>query len=121
MRYPRQVGQGKAGCIIWLLAALAVGTIIWRAVPVKIKTAEFDRYMVEQAKFAGRASPEKLRQRILARAAEVEIPLDPKNLIVKKIGGRVRITCFYTIPVELPFYTYNWKVEHPIDRPVFVI
>ena len=121
MKSSRQAGQGKIGCIIWLLAALAVGAIIWNAVPVKIKTAEFDSYMVEQAKFAGRASPEKLRKRILDRAAEVDIPLDPKNLVVKKVGGRVRITCFYTIPVEFPLYTYNWKVEHNIDRPVFVI
>lgn len=117
----RQRGDGKVGCILWLAAALVFALIVWKAVPVKILSAEFDSYMVEQAKFAGRAPAELLKSRIQARAEEVGIPLDPKNLTVKKVGGRVRINCFYTIPVEFPFYTFNWEFEHNIDRPVFVI
>ena len=37
------------------------------------------------------------------------------------VGGRIKIRATYTIPVELPGYTYYWDFEHIIDRPVFIV
>lgn len=114
-------GQGKLGCILWLLVLLAVVGIAAKLIPIKIKSAEFHDYMEEQVMFAGRAGTETLRKRIMGRAKDLEIPLDKKNLIVERRGGRIRIRATYTIPVELPGYTYDWDFEHIIDRPVFVV
>jgi len=120
LRRPRH-GQGKIGCILWLLAVVAFVTVIWKMVPVKIATAELQDYMVEQAKFAGRASADTLKKRVLARAQELAIPLTAKNLKVTKTSNRVRMKASYTIPIEFPFYTYYWEFEHDVDRPVFII
>lgn len=114
-------GQGRIGCILWLLAVAAFLTVVWKMVPVKIATAELEDYMVEQAKFAGRASAETLKKRVLARAKELDIPLTTKTLKVTKTANRVRMQARYTIPIEFPFYTYYWEFEHDVDRPVFII
>ena len=114
-------GQGKLGCILWLLVLLAVIGIAAKLIPVKIRSAELYDYMEEQALFAGRTGTEALKRRILDRAKDLDIPLDKKNLSVVRRGGRIQLRATYTIPVELPGYTYNWDFEHFIDRPVFVV
>jgi len=115
----RQAGQGKLGCFLWLLLLAAAVTVAYRMVPVKIKTAEFYDFIVEQAKFSARRPPEVVRRAILRRAKELDIPLEPKNLRVEKPGDRIIIDCRYVIPVELPFYTYLWEFHHQLDRPTF--
>lgn len=114
-------GQGKLGCILWLIVLLAVVGIAAKLIPIKIRSAELYDYMEEQAMFAGRAGTETLRKRILDRAKDLELPLDKKNLKIERRGGRIQIRATYTVPVELPGYTYNWDFEHIIDRPIFVV
>ena len=67
-------GQGKLGCILWLLVLLAVIGIAAKLIPIKIKSAEFHDYMEEQVLFAGRAGTETLRKRIMGRAEDLKIP-----------------------------------------------
>ena len=114
-------GEGKLGCIIWLLALLAVIGIAAKLIPIKIRSAELYDFMEEQAMFAGRRGPAELKKTILNRAVELDLPLDKKNLIVEKRAGRVRMSATYTVPVVFPGYTFNWKFEHRIDRPIFIV
>jgi len=114
-------GHGRLGCILWLIALIVFLAIIWKAVPARIRAAEFESYIEEQARYAARSSGETIKKRILRRAEETNIPLDKENLTVRKSSKHVRITCEYTIPLEFPGYTYYWKFEHIIDRQVFII
>ena len=120
-RRPGPPGEGRLGCLAWAVA-LGVGLMIaWQAAPAKMSSVEFFDYIEEQAQFSGRTSGETLRKRILTKAEELEIPLDPKNLSVQKSTSRVRITCSYTVPLDFGFYTYDWKFDYEIDRPVFIV
>jgi hypothetical protein len=116
-----QTGEGRLGCFLWLSLVLLFGLIAWKVVPVKIKSTELSSYMEEQAKFAYRASPEALKKRIVAKARELELPVDPKRVKVERRGGRIVLSCSYTVPLEFPFYTYLWKFDHVVDRPVFMV
>ena len=114
-------GQGKLGCILWLLVLLAVVGVTAKLIPIKIRSAELYDFMEEQALFAGRTKPEEIKKRILRRAQELDLPLTKKNLSVERRAGRVRMRATYTVPVELPGYTFEWDFEHILDRPVFVV
>lgn len=116
-----QTGEGRLGCILWLSLVLLFALVAWKVVPIKIKSSELKSYMEEQAKFAYRASPEALKKRILAKARELELPVDPKRVKVERRGPRIVLKCSYTVPVEFPFYTYMWKFDHLVDRPVFMV
>lgn len=118
--HPRH-GQGKLGCVLWLLVLLAVVGIAAKLIPIKIRSAELYDFMEEQAMFAGRAKPDEIKKRILRRAEELELPLKKKNLSVERRAGRVRMRATYTVPVELPGYTFEWAFEHIVDRPVFIV
>jgi hypothetical protein len=115
-------GEGNLGCIVWVIL-LAIGALIaFKAVPVKVKSAEFYDYMDELSKFsAARATPDGLRKGLMDRAEQLDIPLERKNIEIELSRERVRMKVRYTIPVEFPGYTYNWDFEQEIDRPIFIV
>ncbi|MEM7051685.1 MAG: hypothetical protein AAF604_18605 [Acidobacteriota bacterium] len=114
-------GEGRIGCLFWsLLLGIAV-IVAWEMVPIKIRTAEFYDYMIDQAAIATNdRSEENIKRRILRKAAELDIPLDKKNLVVKRIGDRIQMRASYMIPAEFPGYTYEWKFEHEVDRNLYI-
>jgi len=36
-------------------------------------------------------------------------------------GGRIRIRCTYTVPVDFYVWVYQWTFSHDVDRPIFVV
>ena len=119
-RSSAQRGEGNLGCILWLVVFLVVAMIGWKAIPVKIQSAELYYYMVELAKFSAANSPEKLEKQILQRAKELDIPLDKDDVEVQRVGDRIRMKASYTVPLEFPGYTYEWDFDHEVDRPIFI-
>lgn len=116
-----QRGDGNVGCFFWLLVLVVVGMILWKAVPVKIATAELYDYSLELTKFSAKASQEELRRRILEKAKELNLPLNPKQVEIVKSKERIRIHLNYVVPLDFPGYTYEWKIEDEIDRPIFYL
>ena len=112
-------GDGNLGCILWLLLLVVAGLVLWKAVPVKIANAELYDHMVELAKFSGNWTEEKLRKSILDKALEKGLPVTPKQISVTKTRDRIIMDCSYTVMLEFPGYTYEWKVDHKVDRPIY--
>jgi len=112
-------GDSKIGCIVWLVILLIGGLVGFKAIPVKIHSAQFYDFMENQAQFAGRTSAEDLKKRILRRANELDLPVDKKDLKVTKSSAKVRIECTYTVPLTFPGYTYDWHFDHEIESLVF--
>jgi len=114
-----QKGDSKLGCLIWVVLLAAAVLVSWKAVPIKLASAELYDYMVEQGKFAAGTSAENIKKRILVRARELELPVTDKNLSVERLGDRIRMKCTYVVPVEFPGYTYEWRFDHEVDRPIY--
>lgn len=114
-------GQGKVGCFLWAAVLVIAALVAYKAIPVKLQSVELFDYIDEQAQFSGRTAGEELRKRILKRAEELEVPLESKNLKIEKDDRRVRIDCHYTVKLDFWVYTYEWRFEHKIDRPIFII
>lgn len=120
MHRRRAAGEGNIGCILWTLAFLLIALICYKAIPVKLNTAEMYDFMIEQAKF-GTAPAASLKKIIIDKAKELEIPINEKNLTVERIGDRIRMKTAFEIPVDFPGYTYIWKFDWEIDRPIYII
>lgn len=118
--HKRQAGDGKLGCILWSLLLAAGVLIAWKAVPVKIATSELYDFMVEQAKWAGNTPSEVLQKRIVNKAAELDLPVDPKFVTAEKVGDKIRMEANFTVPLEFPGYTYEWAFDLQVERPIFI-
>jgi hypothetical protein len=115
-----QTGDGKIGCIIWLML-LGVGALVaWKAIPVKIQTSELYDYMVEQAKWAGGAPSDALQRRIFNKAIELGLPVETKQVTVEKPGDKVRMRAAFTVPLEFPGYTYDWEFDLQVERSIYI-
>lgn len=116
----KQAGDGKLGCILWSLLLIAGVLVAWKAVPVKIATSELYDFMVEQAKWSANANEETLKRRLLAKAKELDLPIDPRQVVVERPGDKVRMRVQFTVPLEFPGYTYNWNFDLRVDRSIYV-
>lgn len=115
-----QSGEGRLGCILWL-ALLGVGILIcYKAIPVKIASAELYDFMDEQAKWAANTPPEALKARILDKAKELELPLDPQNLSVERYGDNIKMRASYMVELEFPGYVYEWEFDHQLNKAIFI-
>lgn len=119
-RKSAQRGEGNVGCVVWLIVVAIAVLIGWKAIPVKIRSAELYDHMVDLTKYAASATPEQLEKQILDRARELELPLDKDHVTVQRVGERIKMTAEYTVPLEFPGYTYNWSFDHEVDRPIFI-
>lgn len=120
MRRRAGIGDGRLGCILWLVVLGLAVFIAWKAIPVKLAATQLYDYMDDQARFGARASSEALRARILKRAKDLDLPLTARNLMVKKSGGVIRMECRFTVPLNVLGYTYNWDFELVVDRQIFI-
>jgi hypothetical protein len=115
-----QAGDGKLGCIVWTLVVLAAALVAWRVIPVKIASSQLYDFMVEQAKWAGSTPPEAIEKRILSKAQELNLPIDPKKVSAVRYGDNIRMRAQFTVPLEFPGYTYNWDFDLQVDRPIYI-
>ena len=120
IRKLRQRGEGRVGCLFWSVVLAFVVLIGIKMVPVKYASSQLFDFMDEQAKFAQQSTPDRMKKSILRRARELQLPLDPKRLTVKRSGGRIHIECSYEVPIEFPGYTYVWRFEEEINEPIFI-
>lgn len=115
-------GEGNLGCVMWLVVLGLAVLISWKMIPVKVASAEMYDFMDEQAKFTSvNTTAEEVKKNILAKAAQLKLPLDPANVTVERVGDSIRMRAEYTVPVQFPGYTYNWHFVHELDRPIFVV
>ncbi len=113
-------GEGKLGCIFWLLLISALGLGLYRWVPSKIAVAELKDYMEDVGTHEGRATVEELKKKILQRAAQLKLPLEEKNLRIEKSQDRIIIDAEMTIIIDLAVTKKPWVARIHIDRPYFL-
>jgi len=119
-RRSAEAGSGNLGCILWVVVLAIAVLIAWKAIPVKVRSAELYDHMVEITKFGAHSTPEEMEKDILNKAKELDLPLDKEHVKVERIGDRVRMEASYTVPLEFPGYTYKWHFDHQVDRPLFI-
>ncbi len=117
----RQSGEGKAGCIFWIVLVLIGGLIAAQWIPAKIADVQLRDHMDELAKLYPRATGKVFRDEILKRAEDLEIPLKGENVQVEKNLRRVRMRISYTRQLNLIVTTYDLKFEHDMERDIYIM
>jgi hypothetical protein len=116
-------GAANIGCVLWVVVLVAAGHILWKVVPVKIRTSEFYDVMQEQASFGSIKSEHQIQYEILRRAKELKIPVTKENLKVIRSQQAVTVEAHYQITLEFfaGAYTYVWKFDPVVSRPTFAV
>lgn len=117
----RQRGDVPVGCLIGFVVAVLVTVIAIKAVPVMVRVGEFDKEVKSQADRANRLeyTDKRIRTNLLAKAGELDIPINSKSIWINRTPARIRIRVRYELPISFPGYTYVWHKQHEEDRPLF--
>lgn len=87
----------------------------YQVVPVYMSNYELQDTFTNEAKMAAYAtdrSEQDIREAVMKKVKELQIPMGPEDLKVKKEGRMVSISADYTVPVTLPGYTLRLSF-HP--------
>jgi hypothetical protein len=118
-RRESEAGTGRVGCAIWLVILLAVIVVCFKIVPVKMRTSSFYDSMQEQAQFGSIKSDEAIKNELGKRAGELQLPLTKDQINVHRDGSNVYVEVHYQISVDIFGYTYQWREDRIISRPLF--
>lgn len=114
-------GTGKFGCFVWLVIGTAVGFVVYKVAPVKFKTSQFYDNMVEQASFGSIKGDSSIKNEVFLKAQELNLPIKKEDIQVTRDGTNVTVEVHYQIPIEFPGYTYVWKEDRIVRRPLFAV
>ncbi|MGH9797810.1 MAG: hypothetical protein ACRD5D_06590 [Candidatus Polarisedimenticolia bacterium] len=113
-------GEGRAGTLLGL-AVLAITIYAGvKVVPVLIDGYAFRDYLEEEARFGAlRSSNEDIRNRVLRKAQELELPVQGKNIVVNRTNTYLDIKVKYNVPIVTPVYTHNMTFDEAARAPLF--
>lgn len=97
------------------IAALLIhGT--WRAGAAYWDYYKFRDQVQATAQLAGALSEREIQARVLEIAADLEIPISPDRVSVRKEANHTRVEAAYVDEIEiLPTYRYPWEFELGVD------
>jgi hypothetical protein len=113
-------GEGRIGLML-ALALLGVGIFLGvKLVPVRVNAYEFKDFIQEECRFAAtRNKDEEIAKRIFEKAEALRLPLEKKNLRVKRTSAEMVISAKYQQTVDLKFTKYVYTFDHEERAPLF--
>ena len=120
MNRASQRGSGRAGFLVTLTLLLAGIFVGFKVIPVRIQAYNFRDILRQEARWgAVRKSDATVAKRILDHANDLEIPLNKKNLNVRRTKSKIIITVEYEQPIDLAVTTYTYKFSAKEQAPLF--
>ncbi len=115
MRWLRsESGEGRAGCLMWILILVAGILVASRVIPVTIAKAKLKDYIVEISQVHSGWTARRITDKVYGRAVELKLPLEKKNIKVSKNSNRMIVNLNFVTPLDFYIYTFDW--EHKIEE-----
>ncbi len=115
----RERGEGSFGCLVGLIFLALAIFVAWKMIPVKVHNAELRAVVVDEAKSAGSHRDQQILEAILRKAAEEHLPVTEDNVKITRANSEITVDVNYVVPIEFPGFTYQWRVQHLAQNPIF--
>jgi hypothetical protein len=106
-----------------VLALMIMGSMLFTAyklVPVYFAKYQFEDAIRTETRFATsgyqRKTAESIREDILQKAKELDIPVQPENVQASIVNGGVEINVDYDVPIDLAVYQWTLQVHLHADN-----
>jgi len=114
-----QKGEGRMGCVVGLLLFAVAGFIAYKLIPAKIQAAEMRELVQDESRSASGRSQDTIKKSILARAAELKVPLEPEDVVITRRGDFIKVEVEYDVDIVFPGYVYKKHYQFNAENPVF--
>lgn len=110
----RESGEGKFGVIVFIGVIAIIIFAALKYVPPRLNAYEFKEFVEQtalQAPYDNKANPESIKKKLVERAEELKIPIEPEEISVIKSGEACNISVIIKIPVDFAVYKYTLVVD----------
>lgn len=114
-------GKGRGKLIVTLVIVGAMFYAAAKAIPIYVHAYEFQDFLRDQVSDAmslahRRPTVEEVRNNILSKASELQLPVQAKDVSIELSQSRVSINIDYQAPVDLGVYTLNLHFTPSADN-----
>lgn len=121
-RIGSQKGEGKAGCLIWLLVVIMAAAVGSKVVPVKMASMKLEDHMKELAMTQPRQPQHFFEKAIFDKAKSLGLDAVRKEDVkVRKYTERVIMDVEFRQPIDIFSFTYPMRISIHIDRDIFLM
>lgn len=113
-------GEGRFGCIMWTALLITVGFMAFKVIPIQVAKMQLADFMEEMALTEPRQKERVFERRILERADELDLPIEKRDITIRKTNKRIVMDVEFTVVLDLVFTEYPWNFSIHIDRDIFV-
>ena len=112
-----QRGEGRLKTVITLAVIFSLFYLGVKIIPVYVNNYELEDLMKSEARFGfvSRKTPEQVRDTVLKKARDLDLPIGPENIRVEPQTNGFRITVTYTVVVDLPGYQLKMDFKPMAD------
>lgn len=102
-------GKTTVKTVVTLAFLATVVYVSFKVIPVYVNSYELEDFIRSQNPFwlTQHAPAEAIRDQVLNKARELELPVGRDQVNVQFGGGSVTVSADYTVPVDLKVYTLN--------------
>jgi cell division protein FtsL len=110
-------GKSTVKAVLSIAFVFAVAYSAIKIIPVYVSSYELQDYIRQQNPFwvTQRTPADAIRNHILAKAKDLDLPVEPDQVKVE-VGGGVSVQLDYTVPVNLKVYTLNLHFTPSADN-----
>ncbi len=113
-------GEGRFGTMVGLCVLLLAIYLGFKVIPVMVNAYSFRDFIEQEARFDALKKVDKeISARVLRKAQELELPIGPQDIRMKRTTTHFDIAVKYTVPIETPIYTYKWVFDEKSRAPLF--
>ena len=113
-------GEGKLGCIMWGGLVLVVAFMALKVVPIQVAKMQLADFMEEMALTTPNQPVRVYERRILERAAELDLPVEKRDIVIKKTNKRIIMDVEFTVILDLLVMEKPWTFKIYLDRDIFI-
>jgi hypothetical protein len=119
-RIGSQKGQGRVGCLFWILVLLILALVGSRVIPVKIATMQLKDHIDDLVIAHPRHPQSFFEKEIRTRAEQLNLKIPKDQIKVNRTDERIIIDIRFTAPLDFLAFTYDWDISIYEDRDVFI-
>jgi hypothetical protein len=114
-----QRGDGKAGCLFWVLVVLALAVAASKLVPPELAKMKLRDEMQELVLTRPHQPQGFFEKEIGNKARMLGIDVRKDQIQVKKYEKRIIMEVRYVVPVDFYFFRWDWSREIRVDEDIF--
>jgi len=113
-------GGAKFNFLLTVLVLGAMGYAGFKVVPAYVNDYQFQDFIQQESRFAlagyPRKSPDDLRNDVIKKAKELDLPLKSEDIRVSVSNTNVDISADYSVTFDLSVYQWTHDFHHHADN-----